>query len=315
MEKDLPDIQAILPKVNFKLTRVGVTNVTKQIVVKRPDRNVILQPTINLYVDLPSTKKGADMSRNVEIIEEIVENSIKTPCSSIEDLGENIVKMMSKRHPYATRMEVEIFSDYFLDRKNPSGKVTQERYRIFSKVVMENKKIRKMIGVTSTGISVCPCAMETVRAHLKERYPEYSDFLDRIPVPSHNQRNNLTILIEIPEGNSVEINDLIEIAEKSYSNSTYEILKRKDEMELVLKAHENPKFVEDVVREALKLIYDRYRDFPDDTIITVKSESEESIHKHNAFAERICTLKEIKEEENNSGEHDKKNKYNRECCT
>ena len=313
MEAKLPDIQAIVPNINFKLTRVGVTNVVKQIYVKRPDRDVVLQPTINLYVDLPSTKKGADMSRNVEIIEDIVERSTRAPCTSIEDLGENIVKMMAKKHPYATRMEVEIISDYFLDRKNPSGKITQERYKIFSKVVMENKKIKKMIGIMATGISVCPCAMETVRTYLKEKYPEYSDFLDKIPVPSHNQRNNVSILMEIPEGYSIELNDLIEIAEKSYSNSTYEILKRKDEMELVLKAHENPKFVEDVVREALKLIYEKYKNFPDDTIITVKSESEESIHKHNAFAERVCTLKEIKEEEKFLIKDKYENGEN--CCT
>ncbi|MGC8610228.1 MAG: GTP cyclohydrolase MptA [Thermoplasmata archaeon] len=313
MESKLPDIQAIVPNINFKLTRVGVTNVVKQISVKRPDRDVVLQPIINLYVDLPSTKKGADMSRNVEIIEDIVERSTRAPCSSIEDLGENIVKMMAKKHPYATRMEVEIISDYFLDRKNPSGKLTQERYKIFSKVVMENKKIKKMIGIMATGISVCPCAMETVRTYLKEKYPEYSNFLDKIPVPSHNQRNNVTILMEIPEGYSIELNDLIEIAEKSYSNSTYEILKRKDEMELVLKAHENPKFVEDVVREALKLIYEKYKNFPDDTIITVKSESEESIHKHNAFAERVCTLKEIKEEEKFLTKDEHENGEN--CCS
>ncbi len=313
MEAKLPDIQAVVPNINFKLTRVGVTNVVKQIYVKRPDRDVVLQPTINLYVDLPSTKKGADMSRNVEIIEDIVERSTRAPCTSIEDLGENIVKMMAKKHPYATRMEVEIISDYFLDRKNPSGKITQERYKIFSKVVMENKKIKKMIGIMATGISVCPCAMETVRTYLKEKYPEYSDFLDKIPVPSHNQRNNVSILMEIPEGYSIELNDLIEIAEKSYSNSTYEILKRKDEMELVLKAHENPKFVEDVVREALKLIYEKYKNFPDDTIITVKSESEESIHKHNAFAERVCTLKEIKEEEKFLIKDKYENGEN--CCT
>lgn len=313
MESKLPDIQAIVPNINFKLTRVGVTNVVKQIFVKRPDRDVVLQPIINLYVDLPSTKKGADMSRNVEIIEDIVERSTRAPCSSIEDLGENIVKMMAKKHPYATRMEVEIISDYFLDRKNPSGKLTQERYKIFSKVVMENKKIKKMIGIMATGISVCPCAMETIRTYLKEKYPEYSNFLDKIPVPSHNQRNNVTILMEIPEGYSIELNDLIEIAEKSYSNSTYEILKRKDEMELVLKAHENPKFVEDVVREALKLIYEKYKNFPDDTIITVKSESEESIHKHNAFAERVCTLKEIKEEEKFLTKDEHENGEN--CCS
>jgi len=294
MEKiQLPDIQAQRPNTNFKLTRVGVTNVVKQIRVKRPGREVILTPTINLFVDLPSTKKGSDMSRNIEIIEEIVERSTTRPCSGIEELAENMVKLLIKKHTYATYAEIELSSDYFLERLNPSGKKSVERYRLFTRAILEKGKIRKMLGVTVTGMTVCPCAMETVRAVLKEKYPEYADFLEKIPVVSHNQRNNTTIMIEVPQGYSIEANDLIEIAEKSMSSPTFEILKRKDEEEVVLNAHLNPKFVEDVVREALNYISKKYSDLPKETLVIVRSESEESIHKHNAFAERISTLGEL----------------------
>ena len=72
------------------------------------------------------------------------------------------------------------------------------------------------------------------------------------------------------------------------------MLKRRDEGELVLKAHENPKFVEDVVRDILASVLKRYGNLPDDTIVIARSESEESIHKHNAFAERVTTLGELK---------------------
>lgn len=289
----LPDIQAEKPLLNYKLTRVGVTNVVKQVSVKRPGRRITLTPTINLFVDLPATKKGSDMSRNIEIIEEIVEKSTTGPCTGIEELAENIVKMLIKKHTYASYAEIELYADYFLERENPSGKKSQERYTLFSRAIMENGKIRKMLGVKVTGITVCPCAMETVRAVLKEKYPDYADFLDEIPVVSHNQRNNTTIMIEVPEGYSIEADDLIEIAEHAMSSPTYEILKRKDEEEVVFNAHMNPKFVEDVVRDALKQIAKKYSNFPPETLITVRSESEESIHKHNAFAERISTLKEI----------------------
>ncbi len=291
--EDLPDIQAQKPNYTYKLTRVGVTNVVKQIVVKRPDRKVILTPTINLFVDLPSIKKGSDLSRNIEIIEEIVEASSEKPCSSIESLAENIVKMLLKKHPYATHAEIEMVSDYFLEKKNPSGKKSVEKYKLFAKAMKNDSGIRKMIGVTVTGITVCPCAMETVRVTLIEKYPEQKEFLEKIPVVSHNQRNNTTIMIEVPEGYYIEANDLIDVAEKAMSSPTYEILKRKDEEEVVMRAHENPKFVEDVVRDALKEIVKKYSSFPKDTLITVRSESEESIHKHNAFAERVTTLGEI----------------------
>ena len=63
---------------------------------------------------------------------------------------------------------------------------------------------------------------------------------------------------------------------------------------VVINAHHNPKFVEDVVRDNLPRILKRYPNLPDDTIVTVRSESEESIHKHNAMAERVTTLGELR---------------------
>jgi len=63
---------------------------------------------------------------------------------------------------------------------------------------------------------------------------------------------------------------------------------------VVVKAHRNPKFVEDVVREILGRVLERYQELPDDVLVTVRSESEESIHKHNAFAERVTTLGELR---------------------
>ena len=67
-------------------------------------------------------------------------------------------------------------------------------------------------------------------------------------------------------------------------------MKRLDEGKIVYQAHNNPKFVEDVVRDNLRLILKKYVNLPDDVIVIVRSESEESIHKHNAFAERVTTL-------------------------
>jgi GTP cyclohydrolase-4 len=96
------------------------------------------------------------------------------------------------------------------------------------------------------------------------------------------------------ENVNVEANDLIDIAEASFSSPTYEILKRDDEAAVVINAHNNPKFVEDVVRDVLKRIVDGYPGLHDDVHLTVRSESEESIHKHNAFAERSTTLGDLR---------------------
>ncbi|MEM2900450.1 MAG: GTP cyclohydrolase, FolE2/MptA family, partial [Thermoplasmata archaeon] len=83
--------------------------------------------------------------------------------------------------------------------------------------------------------------------------------------------------------------------ESSVSSPTFEILKRADEGEVVLRAHMNPKFVEDVVRDILRKILEKYRTFPDNTLVIVRSEAEESIHKHNAFAEMSTRLGDIRD--------------------
>jgi len=92
----------------------------------------------------------------------------------------------------------------------------------------------------------------------------------------------------------VEADDLIEIVESSLSAPTYALLKRPEEGRLVEAAHRKPRFVEDVVREVLAQILKRYKALPDAARVSVKSESEESIHKHNAFAERTTTLGELR---------------------
>ena len=83
--------------------------------------------------------------------------------------------------------------------------------------------------------------------------------------------------------------------ENALSNPTHEILKRKDEGMVVVNAHNNPKFVEDVVRDILGDLIREYPELPDETMVTVRSESEESIHKHNAFAERVTVMGELRE--------------------
>ncbi|EDY36139.1 conserved hypothetical protein TIGR00294 [Aciduliprofundum boonei T469] len=287
-----PDVQGLQPEKRYKITRVGVKNVVKPIFVKRGDKTVTLVTTIDIFVDLPPSKKGSDMSRNIEVISEILEESITTPCTGIENLASKIVKKVMRKHEYATYAEVNLKADYFLERKTPLGRKTIERYGLIGRAKMDESGVKKMVGVEVVGMTACPCAMETVRTILKEKYKD--SLLNEIPVPTHNQRNMATVMLEVPEGYEIEANDLIEIIEDSVSSPTYEILKRRDEGEVVLRAHENPKFVEDVVREILHRILQKYTQLPDDVLIIVRSESEESIHKHNAFAERITTLGELR---------------------
>lgn len=289
------DVQNQPVEQRFKLTRVGVTGVKKPIVVERPWGDVTLNAVIDVYVDLPSSMKGSHMSRNVEITGEVVDKSVREPVKSLEDLTSEMCDILLERHDYASYSEVDISADYFLERDSPMGRESLENYKIRAKTEAEaDGDKRKYIGVTAVGLTTCPCAMETVKDQFVNRYPEVEDCIDEIPFVTHNQRNKTTVMIEVPEGEEIEVNDLIGIIESSMSSPTHEILKRKDEARVVIQAHENPKFVEDVVRDILSKVLQEYPDFPDKTHISVKSESEESIHKHNAFAERVTTFGELR---------------------
>ena len=258
--------------------------------MKRPNREEIitLVVTMDLFVDLPSTQKGSHMSRNIEIAEEIVEQSITKPITDLESLCAKIAKKLLEKHQYATRAEVKAYADYFLERINPSGKKALEPYKLIAEARANDKGgLKKLIGVQVIGMTACPCAME-----ITKKLGEYNKSL---PSPTHNQRNISTLLIEVPEDcQDIDADDLIEIVENSLSSPTYSLLKRKDEGKIVLDAHKKPKFVEDVVRDMLQAVLKKYKHLPDDVIVIARSESEESIHKHNAFAERITTLGELR---------------------
>lgn len=281
----MPDVQEERPRWKFKLTRVGVTGLKKLVAVERGGKITTLMPKIDVFVDLPGSRKGSHMSRNIEAINEIVDESVRAPVKGLEDLCANIARRLLTKHTYANYAEVNMTADYFLERLTPSGTKGLENYELIAKAVRQRHGVcQKSIGVKVVGMAACPCAMETVR-ELEGR--------QGITI-THNQRNVTTLMMEVPEHYTIEANDLIETVESSFSAPTYEILKRKDEAKVVLQAHKNPMFVEDIVREILSKVLLNYPHLPEPVLVTVRSESEESIHKHNAFAERSTTLGELR---------------------
>jgi GTP cyclohydrolase-4 len=239
----LTDVQGRKSLNGFKLTRVGVTEVKKQVTVQRNYGTTCLNCVIDIFVDLPSTQRGSHLSRNLEVIAEVLEMSVSKPVSGLEVLAGNICQMLFDRHEYASYAEVNVIADYFLDRSGPSGKVSKEHFKLMAKASgNRGKGMRKMIGAQAIGMTACPCAMETIRDSVKGNIVMQGDF----PVISHNQRNVSTLMIEVPGQCEVEANDLIDILERSFSSPTFEILKRSDEAAVVINAHRNPKFVEDV---------------------------------------------------------------------
>ncbi len=123
-----------------------------------------------------------------------------------------------------------------------------------------------------------------------------AEFLHRVPMATHNQRGRGIISIEVEGEDFVSLERIIDIIESSMSSSIVELLKRADEAMIVQRAHQNPKFVEDCVRTMAKNVVKEFSHLQDEAIITIKQINEESIHRHNAFAERVATLGELRSE-------------------
>ncbi len=307
----LPDTQDDTPSVPIKLTRVGVTGVKKLLQLERKNkRPIILLPSFDAFVDLPSDQKGVHMSRNPEAISEVLETVAKDSTVDVESLCAKIVDKMMTKHEYARCVEISMTTDFMFMKESPVTKnKTQEMAQLKAKAIglrddKGNVTIRKSIGAELIGMTVCPCAQESVRESDKLKLLEFLDeettqkVLDTVTFASHNQRGVGTLLIEVPEDKNVKAEDLIEIIETSMSSPVCELLKRPDENATVMNAHRKPVFVEDCVRNMMEKIVKKYSDFPDDTLITARQENQESIHRHNAYAEKVTTLGELKEELN-----------------
>lgn len=306
--KCLPDTQNKIPTIPVHLTRVGVSGVKKLLKIEREGkRPIILLPTFDAFVDLPSKQRGIHMSRNPEAISDVLEEVVNGTTVEIESLCGEIVTKLLKKHKYARRAEVSMKSDLMIVKKSPvTGLKTQEMTNIIADATGlrdgEEIVIRRMIGAEVIGMTACPCAQESVRETSKKKLLEFLDdettekVLDSVSLASHNQRGRGMIMIEVPHQEVLRVEQLVKIIEESMSSSVCELLKRPDENAIVIHAHNNPMFVEDCVRNMIQKIVNEFKHFPDDTLVTVRQINEESIHRHNAFAEKVATLGELKYE-------------------
>jgi GTP cyclohydrolase-4 len=288
------------------LTRVGVTDVKKMVEITRQDkRPIVLIPTFDIFVDLPSTRKGANLSRNLEAIDRTLEDALNRPVYAIEDLCVDVSRRLLETHEYATNAEVRMRGEYMMKKRSPKTSLEcQEVYDIYADaVVTRSGDVRKTIGAVVIAMTACPCAQEISRdsafGKLKKLGVEDGTivkFLDDMPMCTHNQRGIGTIKIESGMDAHIPIEAIIDIIENSMSSQMYELLKREDERHVVESAHRNPKFVEDCVRTMAKNLVTRFPDLPDSALVTIEQVNEESIHRHNAYAERMATFGELKKE-------------------
>ena len=127
---------------------------------------------------------------------------------------------------------------------------------------------------------------------------EIARVFEAVPVATHNQRGIGTLHIGCPEGcdDTIEATTLLDIVESSMSSEIYELMKRSDEVEVVEKAHMRPRFVEDCVREMVRMAAERFEALGENAFISARQENLETIHKHNVVVERHGLLGELRRE-------------------
>ena len=296
------DVQARVPGVPVGLSRVGVTGVEKVIRI----RDELFFARLECFVDLSSDQKGAHMSRFDEVVNEAISEVIlsESPFRA-ETLAQHIAELVRSRQG-AQRAEVSIAARYPEHKPAPvSGIPTQEIYTLHGRAVASAQGTRRMVGVSATGMTACPCAQELVAGRATARLAEdgFSEdqierVLERVPVATHNQRGLATLNIGCIEDCDAEIDasSLLAIAEASMSSEIYELMKRSDEVEVVEKAHRRPRFVEDCVREMIAGVIEGLPGMDGASFVSARQENLETIHQHNVVAERHGLLSELRTE-------------------
>ncbi len=250
----IPDVQSSQDTREIDIEQVGIKGIRHPVVISARAGDV--QHTVadfSMYVGLPHNFKGTHMSRFVEILND---HEYEITVDSFKDM---ITETLEKLDAETTF--IEMIFPFFISKKAPVSAVTSLMdYEVtFIGEVYEGKpqvSVKVIVPVTS----LCPCSKGI------------SDY------GAHNQRSHVTLTCAINQ--FVWLEELIELVEKSASSELYGMLKRPDEKYVTEKAYDNPKFVEDLVRDiAVDLNQDERI-----TAYTVEAENFESIHNHSAYA-------------------------------
>ncbi|MFC0401307.1 GTP cyclohydrolase FolE2 [Paraburkholderia rhizosphaerae] len=250
----MPDVQSTIDTRQIPIQRVGVKAVRYPLTVRTQGRAD--QPTIgtwNLDVHLPADQKGTHMSRFVALLEE------QTGPLDASTLRTMLAAMLEKLEAHAGRIEVSF--PYFVNKTAPvSGVQSLLDYEVTLAGELRDGATRVFLKVLVPVTSLCPCS---------KKISQYG---------AHNQRSHVTINAEL--AGDIAIEDLIRIAEEEASCELWGLLKRPDEKFVTERAYENPKFVEDLVRDVAQRLN------ADERIAAYVLEAEnfESIHNHSAYA-------------------------------
>ena len=253
----MKDIQNLKDNRNVDIQKVGIKNLELPLIIQRKNNsNQIVCAKARVNVSLPRDYKGTHMSRFVEVLTEWQHKNLLGV--DIKGCLEKIISNLD-----AQSGELEFNFTYFLDKKSPvTGMSAPMSYDCSFEGRIENGDYKFILGVTVPVTTLCPCSKEI------------SDN------GAHNQRAMIKVKVSYDETDHVWLEDLIELIESCSSCPVYPLLKREDEKYVTEKAWDNPKFVEDVLRDTVV----KLRNHPIVKEFEVDCEALESIHNHSAWA-------------------------------
>lgn len=250
----IEDVQNTIDTRHIAIDKVGIKSIRHPVLVK--DKSGGEQHTVamfNMYVHLPQQFKGTHMSRFVEIL------NMNEKAISIDSFEDILRQMVSRLE--AESGHVEMTFPYFVNKAAPiSGVKSLLDYEVTFIGEIKNGKFDITVKVLVPVTSLCPCS---------KKISDYG---------AHNQRSHVTVTAVIND--FIWIEDIINLVEKQASCELYGLLKRPDEKFVTERAYDNPKFVEDMVRDVAAQLNAETRI---DAYI-VESENFESIHNHSAYA-------------------------------
>ncbi len=249
------DIQNERDTRDIPLQKVGIKGLKYPIhVLDRDHKRQYTTANVNLYVNLPRHFKGTHMSRFIEVFHQH-RDSLSMPhfLGMLEEIRTSLE---------AARAYGEMSFPFFIEKAAPvSGQLALMSYECaFEGMVSDTEEKNFFVSVAVPVQTVCPCS-KAISAY-----------------GAHNQRGIVRVKLEL--GPFFWIEDLVTLIEGCASSAVYSLLKREDEKFVTEAAYDNPKFVEDMVRD-VHLAIPRLGDFP---WYSVETENFESIHNHSAFA-------------------------------
>jgi len=249
----LPDVQGGTDIRNVAIQRVGVKSMRHPVQIAAPAGPQPSIATVDMYVALPAHQKGTHMSRFIEALQ-----NHRAPLS-VQSMRELMRAMLARLE--ATDGAIVIRFPYFITKYAPvSGVASLLDYEVTLRVEAKGGTVRTVQEVVVPVTSLCPCS---------KKIADYG---------AHNQRSAVTISVEVQD--DLPIEQHVRFAEDAASSELWALLKRPDEKYVTERAYDNPKFVEDIVRD-IALALNR-----DDRILaySVATENFESIHNHSAYA-------------------------------